>query len=81
MHGKFYEVRAHIAEITGLSAHADQSELIEWVKNMKFLPSRLCFVHGESSALEALRVKIQTDLQVPVKILKKDEEIILTQVE
>ncbi len=42
MHGKYYDVKAHIAEITGLSAHADQSELIDWVKNMKFLPSRSC---------------------------------------
>lgn len=81
MHGKFYEVRAHIAEITGLSAHADQSELIEWVKKYEIPPKQIMLVHGESSALEALRVKIQTDLQVPVKILKKDEEIILTQVE
>lgn len=81
MHGKFYEVRAHIAEITGLSAHADQSELIEWVKKYEIPPKQIMLVHGESSAFEALRVKIQTDLQVPVKILKKDEEIILTQVE
>ncbi|WNI37346.1 MBL fold metallo-hydrolase [Chryseobacterium sp. SG20098] len=81
MHGKFYEVRAHIAEITGLSAHADQSELIEWVKKYEIPPKQIMLVHGESSALEALRVKIQTDLQFPVKILKKDEEIILTQVE
>lgn len=81
MHGKFYEVRAHIAEITGLSAHADQSELIEWVKKYEIPPKQIMLIHGEFSALEALRVKIQTDLQVPVKILKKDEEIILTQVE
>ncbi len=32
-------------------------------------------VHGEPSALEALRVKIQTDLNIPVKILVKDEQV------
>jgi len=81
MHGKYYDVRAHIAEITGLSAHADQSELIDWVKKYEIPPKQIMLVHGEPSALEALRVKIQTELQIPVKILKKDEEIILVQVE
>ncbi|MCC3216021.1 MBL fold metallo-hydrolase [Chryseobacterium sp. X308] len=81
MHGKYYEVRAHIAEITGLSAHADQSELLEWIRKYKIPPKQVMLVHGELSALEALRVKIQTELQVPVKILKKDEESILAQVE
>lgn len=81
MHGKYYEVRAHIAEITGLSAHADQSELLEWIRKYKIPPKQVMLVHGELSALEALRVKIQTELQIPVKILKKDEESILAQVE
>lgn len=81
MHGKYYEVRAHIAEITGLSAHADQAELLEWIRKYKIPPKQVMLVHGELSALEALRVKIQTELQVPVKILKKDEESILAQVE
>ncbi|WP_137904020.1 MBL fold metallo-hydrolase RNA specificity domain-containing protein [Chryseobacterium sp. 2VB] len=81
MHGKYYEVRAQIAEITGLSAHADQSELLEWIRKYKIPPKQVMLVHGELSALEALRVKIQTELQVPVKILKKDEESILEQVE
>ncbi|WP_343639970.1 MBL fold metallo-hydrolase [Chryseobacterium sp.] len=81
MHGKYYEVRAHIAEITGLSAHADQAELLEWIRKYKIPPKQVMLVHGELSALEALRVKIQTELQVPVKILKKDEESILAQAE
>ncbi|MFP8892826.1 MBL fold metallo-hydrolase RNA specificity domain-containing protein [Chryseobacterium sp. EZn1] len=81
MHGKYYEVRAHIAEITGLSAHADQAELLEWIRKYKIPPKQVMLVHGELSALEALRVKIQTELQIPVKILKKDEESILAQAE
>ncbi|WP_209574135.1 hypothetical protein [Sphingobacterium sp. 1304] len=35
-------------------------------------------VHGEPCALEALRVKIQTELEIPVKILVKDEQFALT---
>ena len=74
IHGKYYPVKAKIVELTGLSAHADQSELIEWIRKYKNPPRQIMLVHGEPSALEALRVKIQTDLKIPVKILIKDME-------
>jgi metallo-beta-lactamase family protein len=77
MHGKYYRVKANIVEITGLSAHADQSELIDWIKKYQNPPKQIMLVHGEPSPLEALRVKIQSELQIPVKIMRKDEEITL----
>jgi len=73
IHGSYYPVRANIVELTGLSAHADQSELMEWIGKYNIPPKQIMLVHGEPSALEALRVKIQTDLDIPVKILIKDE--------
>ncbi|MET3537158.1 MBL fold metallo-hydrolase RNA specificity domain-containing protein [Chryseobacterium limigenitum] len=76
IHGKYYPVKANIVELTGLSAHADQSELMEWIRKYKNPPQQIMLVHGESSAQEALRVKIQTDLKIPVKILIKDEEVV-----
>lgn len=80
MHGKFYPVKANIVEITGLSAHADQSELMEWIKKYENPPKQIMLVHGELSALEALRVKIQTELQIPVTIMMKDQEVVLSEV-
>lgn len=76
IHGKYYPVRAKVVELTGLSAHADQSELIEWIQKYQNPPKQIFLVHGEASALEALRVKIQTDLNIPAKILIKDKEIV-----
>lgn len=76
IHGKYYPVKAKIVELTGLSAHADQSELIEWIRKYKNPPRQIMLVHGEPSALEALRVKIQTDLKIPAKILVKDMEVV-----
>ena len=76
IHGQYYPVKANVVELTGLSAHADQSELMEWIRKYKNPPKQIMLVHGESSAQEALRVKIQTDLKIPVKILIKDEEFI-----
>ncbi|WP_164110209.1 MULTISPECIES: MBL fold metallo-hydrolase RNA specificity domain-containing protein [Sphingobacterium] len=75
IHGAYYPVKANVVELTGLSAHADQSELIEWIRKYKNPPQQVMLVHGEPSALEALRVKIQTDLKIPVKILIKDEQV------
>lgn len=75
IHGSYYPVRANIVELTGLSAHADQSGLMEWIGKYIITPKQIMLVHGEPSALEALRVKIQTDLNIPVKILVKDEQV------
>ncbi|SIQ76391.1 metallo-beta-lactamase family protein [Chryseobacterium sp. RU37D] len=76
IHGKYYPVKANVVELTGLSAHADQTELIDWIRKYEIPPQKIMLVHGEPSALEALRVKIQTELQISVKILVKDEEVI-----
>ena len=78
IHGGYYPVKANIVELTGLSAHADQSELMEWIRKYKIPPQQIMLVHGEPCALEALRVKIQTELEIPVKILVKDEQFALT---
>ena len=32
MHGKYYKVRARVCEISSLSAHADQQEMLDWLK-------------------------------------------------
>jgi metallo-beta-lactamase family protein len=77
IHGKYYPVNARVVEISGLSAHADQSELIEWLKHFQQPPQKIFLVHGEPSALETLRVKIQDELNIPVHIQKQDEEIVL----
>lgn len=77
IYGQYYPVRARVAEISGLSAHADQAELLQWLKNFKHLPKKIFLVHGEPSALEALRVKIFDELNIPVDIQKQDEEKIL----
>ncbi|HRO86206.1 MAG TPA: MBL fold metallo-hydrolase RNA specificity domain-containing protein, partial [Niabella sp.] len=77
IHGKYYPVKARVVEISGLSAHADQSELIQWLKHFKHLPEKVFLVHGESSAQEALRVKIQDGFNIPVEIQKQNEEKVL----
>lgn len=60
MFGDEYIVRARIETLGGFSAHAGQSELIEWATQFKDKP-RLILVHGEAKALDALALKFWED--------------------
>ena len=77
IHGKYYEVKARVKEITGLSAHADQSELLNWLSKFREKPAQVMLVHGEPSAQEALRVKIKDTFNIPVKIMKQNQDVLL----
>lgn len=57
--GKYYPVKAAVHHIDSLSAHADQQELIAWISSIKNVPEEVFLVHGEPTALDALRVKIR----------------------
>lgn len=62
IHGQYVPVKAKIEEISTLSAHADQTEIINWLKNFKTPPKKTFIVHGEPQASDVLRVKIQDSL-------------------
>ena len=62
LYGKYYSVKSTIENIQGLSAHADQRELLNWVKKIKRKPIKVFIIHGESTAADAFRVKLKTEL-------------------
>ena len=47
--GREYPVKATIAKIGGFSAHADKTELLDWLKNLKKPPRKVFVVHGEEN--------------------------------
>ena len=47
-------VKAGVYSLTGYSAHADQSTLVNWVKAMPEPPGETRLVHGEAKARQAL---------------------------
>lgn len=53
-------VRAQIHTIGGLSAHADQKELLEWLGHFTAPPQQTFVVHGESGAAQALAEAVGT---------------------
>lgn len=57
--GTDVRVRAQIRRIDSYSAHADQSELIEWIEERQPIAGSLFLSHGEGGAIEVLRRLMQ----------------------
>ncbi len=53
IHGQMVPVRAHVGQISGLSAHADVGELLIWLSRREREPATVCLVHGEPGVQEA----------------------------
>lgn len=51
--GERYPVRAQIHTVGGLSAHADQPALLQWMQAFEQVPSRTFVVHGEADTSHA----------------------------
>lgn len=60
-HGRDLEVRAQIAEIGGLSGHADYSELMHWLSPWKSTPKRAFVTHGEPAPAEAMVQRLKSE--------------------
>lgn len=68
--GKYYPVKAEVKIIESLSAHADQEELLNWMRAIKNIPEKVYLIHGEPAALNTFRVKIKDTLNWNVCIPK-----------
>ena len=52
--GKRLDIRARIHTISGYSAHADQKNLVNFIKRMRKHPKHVRLIHGEHDAQQAL---------------------------
>ncbi|WMJ75078.1 MBL fold metallo-hydrolase [Cytophagaceae bacterium ABcell3] len=77
IHGKYYPVKAEIKTIGGLSGHAGQDELLDWVGAFEKHPQKILLNHGEPKAALALRDMIinKHALDCEVAEMNKDYEI------
>ena len=62
IHGGHHPVRARIASLDMLSAHADADEIMLWLSSFKQAPRRVFITHGEPPAADALRQRIEEEL-------------------
>ena len=61
-------VRASVASIGGLSAHADAHEIIEWLRRWTHAPVQTYVVHGEPEAASAMAARITAELDWPATV-------------
>ncbi|NNJ93051.1 MAG: MBL fold metallo-hydrolase [Gammaproteobacteria bacterium] len=56
--GKKYTISAQVHTIGGYSAHADQKDLINFVKDINDRPAEIRLIHGDEAAKSALKIKL-----------------------
>jgi metallo-beta-lactamase family protein len=59
IHGAHVPIRAEVASVDALSAHADRAELLAWIGALPAAPQRVYVTHGEPVAADALRQAIE----------------------
>lgn len=58
IHGDYIPVRAEVACLETLSAHADRGQLLDWLAGQS-APRRVFVTHGEPASADALRLAIE----------------------
>jgi metallo-beta-lactamase family protein len=70
-------VRAEIAKLNELSAHADQGELLDWMKPMAPHLKKVFLVHGEASQSAALKEAIEREYALDVAVPTRGQSFVL----
>lgn len=63
IHGEQVSVKAEIGVLHNLSAHADSTEMLEWLSHFSRPPRQTFITHGEPAAADALRLSIEEKLK------------------
>ena len=74
IHGDWIDIRAEVADLTMLSAHADSNELMRWMGGFKSAPEQTFVIHGEPAASAALHDRVQGELGWRCEVPKLGQE-------
>src|SRR5262249_49431623 len=75
IHGVEIPVRAEIGNLSMLSAHADAGEIMRWLRGFRHVPRMVFIVHGEPTAADTLRRRVQSELGWPAKVAELQETV------
>jgi len=75
MLGREVDVRATIESLDGLSAHADQGEILRWLQGFRRPPHRTYLVHAEAPAADTLQEVIGSRLGWSVRPARDGETV------
>jgi metallo-beta-lactamase family protein len=68
IHGEYVPVRAEVEYVSNLSAHADYSEILDWLGGFEKAPKKTFITHGEPIAADAMRLHIEEKLHWQVVV-------------
>lgn len=77
IHGKEREVKADIAQLYGLSAHADREGLFDYLDAVKPKPKRLFLTHGEEKVALRFAEEIRATRQIQASVPEFGERVTL----
>ncbi len=60
--GETFSVKAQIASLNSVSAHADYEDILYWLKQFQRPPRKVFITHGEPEAAAALKKRIEKEL-------------------
>lgn len=75
IHGQEVAVNAEVDVIHGFSAHADQNEILAWLRNVSQAPKMTFITHGEPLSAKGLETRIQKDLNWKTRIPEYLEKV------
>jgi len=78
IHGQQWPVRAKIAQLYGLSAHAGRSDLLKWLGYFQQPPRQLFLTHGEEQVALGLAEHVRSTLKWNVRVPEYRECVELT---
>jgi len=77
MLGEIVPVRARVTVLDGFSAHADQEEILRWLRTFKKPPRMTYVVHGEPAAASTFVGLIRERLSWKAEVAKYQQKISL----
>lgn len=78
IHGAYVPVRAEVQNLHMLSAHADVDEIMSWLGQFERPPKMTFVTHGEPTASDALRRRIEEELGWQCQIPEYRDQVDLT---
>ncbi len=75
IHGQNIPVKARIKHFDAFSAHADSSQIIDWLRSIKTPPKTVFVTHGEAQAAHAMAEKIKIELGWEARVPELNEKV------
>ena len=77
IHGEYHPIRAEVANLHMLSAHADRREIMTWLTGFETPPKETFIIHGEPDASDSLRHLIEERMGWQVTVAEHNEQVTL----